>query len=260
MGSSVTWRAVAGSTAGTAHVRRGIPGQDYCLLELFGDDGDILVAIGADGAGSASHGQRGAELACTRMLARITWYLDWHDNALGRLNGDIIRKWVEWTREDLELEASYLDVPARSLACTLLGVVASRFRTICFQIGDGAIVLRTVSEPLHVVFWPQSGEYANMTRFLTDVTALHSLDVYVADEEVFDVALFTDGLQRLALQFSTKSVHLPFFAPMFDQLAHEPAGRSAALEQQLLSFLDSMAVNERTDDDKTLILATRRVE
>ena len=189
----MTWRAVAGSTAGTAHIRRGIPGQDYCLLELFGDDGTILVAIGADGAGSASHGQRGAELACTRMLARIIWYLDWHDNALERLNGDIIRKWVEWTREDLELEASYLDVPARSLACTLLGVVASRFRTICFQIGDGAIVLRTVSEPLHVVFWPQSGEYANMTRFLTDVTALHSLDVYVADEEVFDVALFTDG-------------------------------------------------------------------
>ncbi|MBU6352009.1 MAG: protein phosphatase 2C domain-containing protein [Chloroflexi bacterium] len=104
----MTWRAVAGSTAGTAHIRRGIPGQDYCLLELFGDDGAILVAIGADGAGSASHGQRGAELACTRMLARIIWYLDWHDNALVHVGSDkstnscdAIRRIAECTPEQI---------------------------------------------------------------------------------------------------------------------------------------------------------------
>ena len=69
------------------------------------------------------------------------------------------------------------------------------------------------------------------------------------------MALFTDGLQTLALDY-TRAAHSPFFAPMFAALSSEtePGG----LLGPLSAFLESPAVNERTDDDKTLILATRK--
>jgi hypothetical protein len=45
---------------------------------------------------------------------------------------------------------------------------------------------------------------------------------------------------------------------MFDRLRLERLGEAEALRAPLADFLDSHAVNSRTDDDKTLLLATRR--
>ena len=70
-----------------------------------------------------------------------------------------------------------------------------------------------------------------------------------------ELALLTDGLQMLALRFADKSVHGPFFLPMFQAL--RAAESASALQTPLRDFLNSPAVNRRTDDDKTLILATR---
>jgi hypothetical protein len=44
---------------------------------------------------------------------------------------------------------------------------------------------------------------------------------------------------------------------MFARLRREPAARPRRLAGELRTFLDSPAVNRRTDDDKTLVLATR---
>lgn len=254
----MTWRAIAGSVAGTSHRRRGVPGQDCSLLDLVGDEGEILIAIAADGAGSASHGEQGAALACQQLHGRARWWAEWYDSNLDMLDVDVVTKWLAWTHRELETEAQRLGIGLRAMACTVLGIVANSKRAVCFQIGDGAIVLETATEPLQVVFWPKVGEYANMTYFLTDSTYDRNQQIVVIEDEPVEVALLTDGLQRLALQFSAQSVHAPFFTPMFERLAAEPQGRALMLQQQLLEFLDSPAVNDRTDDDKTLILASRR--
>ena len=76
-----------------------------------------------------------------------------------------------------------------------------------------------------------------------------------------EIAIFTDGLENLVLQKAGKAVHAPFFDSMF------PAG--AALDRRRASMPELVAgarrctcrappVNDRTDDDKTLILASRR--
>ena len=67
--------------------------------------------------------------------------------------------------------------------------------------------------------------------------------------------MLTDGLQPLALNYAAKAAHAPFFVPMFRPLRVAPSG--ATVLAALRNFLDSPRVNERTDDDKTLILATR---
>jgi hypothetical protein len=97
-----------------------------------------------------------------------------------------------------------------------------------------------------------------MTYFITDDDWVKHLHFAVRDAHLDDIALMTDGLQRLALRFESCSAHEPFFAPMFQALAAAPSGFASALEPPLIAFLGSEAVNARTDDDKTLILATRR--
>jgi hypothetical protein len=107
--------------------------------------------------------------------------------------------------------------------------------------------------------WPVGGDYVNTTYFLTDDRALDHLQLLVQQPAADEVALFTDGLQMLLLQFDTRKAHGPFFEQMFAQLRKEPVGESERLTRALQEFLESPGVNSRTDDDKTLVLATRLV-
>ena len=51
------------------------------------------------------------------------------------------------------------------------------------------------------------------------------------------------------------SPHVPFFTPFFIGLAAATQEQLDLLPELLKQFLSSPAVNERTDDDKTLALA-----
>lgn len=76
---------------------------------------------------------------------------------------------------------------------------------------------------------------------------------------VDEIALFTDGIENLVLQKATKSVFARFFDGMMPAVrALNAPGLDAALSDSLGRYLESYAVCARTDDDKTLLLASRR--
>ena len=106
-----------------------------------------------------------------------------------------------------------------------------------------------------VVFWPESGEYVNMTHFVTDPHFERHVEFECCDEPIEEAALLTDGLQRLVLDFALHRPHGPFFAPAFQTL--RACGDPRQLAAPLREFLGSSLVDERSDDDRTLILATR---
>jgi hypothetical protein len=142
----------------------------------------------------------------------------------------------------------------RELACTLLLAVVGERAAAFSQIGDGAIVI-SVNQEYETVFWPQSGEYINTTNFVTDDRWEDHLEFSVRHEAIDEVALFTDGLQALVLSYAEKRAHCPFFAPLFRTLRDAPSPDELAAP--LRRFLDSPRVNDRTDDDKSLIVAAR---
>jgi len=57
--------------------------------------------------------------------------------------------------------------------------------------------------------------------------------------------------------FVIREAHALFFEPMFARLRREPVAKRESLVEEFRVFLDSPPVNQRTDDDKTLVLATR---
>lgn len=246
------WKIIRASVVGTSHVDSNLPCQDDCYADVILD---YLVCLVSDGAGSAKEGGKGAELACITARSSI-------EATLGNLSSSSldethVKEWIKDIRRAIDETADANALTARDYACTLLGAVVSPNKAVFFQIGDGAIVASS-GYAQGVVFWPDSGLYANMTNFVTEEDALAHLHISVTSARIDEMALFSDGLQRLALSFEQRTPHIPFFEPMLNVLRRQKPVECEALDEQLDRFLNSSQINGRTDDDKTLVLATRR--
>jgi hypothetical protein len=253
MGLRVSWRVVGASEVGTSHTATGRPCEDSCWAQVgaTGEGVPYLALLVADGAGSAARGGEGAELAVQEAIAFFEEKLS--AQAYG-LTEALATDCLISIRETLDAKAVLEGRALRDFACTFLGVISSQQGTLVLQIGDGGIVL-DVGQGLEVPVVPMSGEYANMTHFVTDDSALSQLVTKSYPSIATRVAVFSDGLQRLALNMATNTAHEPFFAPFFKVLATATADQEDQLNGALVKFLQSPAVNERTDDDKTLTLA-----
>jgi hypothetical protein len=261
--SAGEWRIAAASVAGAAHVRGGIPCQDAHSFQLLsrGGPGEVLAAVVADGAGSASRAEAGSLLTCAYMLGAIAALLDAgggsRDVDRGRVEG-----WLAGLREEVARLAAAEGSTARAYASTLLAAVVAEQGAAFFQVGDGAMVIDSGApdEGYGCVFWPEHEEYENITFFATEPNAAEHLQLALVERRIVELAMFSDGLQRLALDYAGQQAHLPFFRSMLSPLREASAGGAGAggdLSGELAAFLDSPRVNARTEDDKTLVLAVR---
>lgn len=248
------WRFAAGQATGSAHDKLGKPCQDRfaCTTE---EANSTLIAVVADGAGTAEHAHLGAQIAVDTVI---------HIAQLGVRAGrsdypEILREGATLARQRLIEAATDKQMSPRDLACTLLAVILAPMGGGALQIGDGVIVVGDQPLAWRWVFWPQKGEYANTTFFLSDERALQGAEVQALSDDIVDVALMTDGLEQLALHFASRRAHDPFFKSVLTPLHAETGdGESARLSQGLATMLGSPAVRARTDDDASLIIATRR--
>ncbi|MEQ1637385.1 MAG: PP2C family serine/threonine-protein phosphatase [Methylococcales bacterium] len=250
------WKIIRASTIGTSHINAGSSCQDSCYADviLTADNKEYFVVLVSDGAGSAKEGGQGAELTCETAISCISTSLEKESDVF--FTEKSIVTLIEDIKSVIADKAKADNLTAKDFACTFLGAVIGHSQSLFFQIGDGAIVL-SVNNVQGVVFWPDSGEFANMTYFVTDKDALSNLHIQLSNVSFEEIAVFTDGIQRLALSFEQQRPHPPFFDPMFAVLRKQSPELCDALDKQLRQFLESPAVNERTDDDKTLVLATR---
>lgn len=277
--SPLGWRAVGASVAGTSHAGVGEPCADACAVRVVParDGGSVLVAVAADGAGSSERSAEGSRLACETILDEACGWASGKRRRrrkrtranrgplqprrkvpaeLAAFRREHVVSWVEAARQRIDETAEKEGRPRRDYSCTLLGAIVSDHSALFFHLGDGAIVYRGEDGGYTPVFWPQNGEYANCTFFVTDEEATSRVQA-AQKEAVHEVALLTDGLQGLALRFESREAHAPFFEPMFARLRSEAGPEPVGLRQELEGFLASEPVNRRTDDDKTLVLATR---
>ncbi|CAN5476606.1 protein-serine/threonine phosphatase PphC [soil metagenome] len=246
----MTWSVLADSVIGTSHRRLGTPCQDAYAAKVFGTDRDRLVLVVADGAGSARHAEIGSRLACDSLASRVHSLNDGPAPTV-----DWLTKTIADVRDELASEAERLNACLRDLACTLLVVVAWPDEALIAQIGDGAIVWRS-GEEFQLAFWPARGEYANETHFLTQEDFVAALTIRREPSALQEVALLSDGLQIVALDYALKAPHLPFFEPLLKWMAS--AEDMTALQQPFRTFLEWDRFDSHTDDDKTLLLACRQ--
>lgn len=251
----MSWRIANAAEVGTSHVTTGRPCEDSCWAQVDTTAAGmpVLSIFVADGAGSAARGGEGADLAVQEAASFIVDKLKLFEFGL---SDDLAVSCVIAIREKLYSVAAAEGLTARDYACTFLGVISSEQATLVLQVGDGGIVL-DMGAGLEVPIVPMVGEYANMTHFITDEDAVNVLETKTLSGPAIRVAVFSDGLQRLALNMATNTPHEPFFAKFFSVLGNLPVDKEDEMNAALVRFLSSAAVNERTDDDKTLALAVR---
>lgn len=245
------YKHISVSVTGKSHLDRDEPGQDSCRSGAFRYvDKDFFVGIVSDGAGSTSHGGIGAEMICEKMYMQIIYAIR-GGKELSTVTDEDLKEWISNARQAIITESEKNNLRINDYACTLIGVVTTDNYALYFQIGDGCIVIGN-NEEYSTVFWPEQGEYANSTYFISDEMYVDHLKIEHQEKVPKKIAIFTDGIQGLVLSFTTKTVHAGFFDPIFKVLA---SGLPDELTRYLNTLFVSKEINARSDDDKTLVLA-----
>ena len=271
------WSWIAASSTGTSHLKHNLPLQDahaYAVVPVNSDsqtfDAEWFVAVTCDGAGSASHGRQGAIITCRTLRQAARRHLAASTPNTSSLqeprlaasalpSAETVRTWADEARQRIRAAAQRRGLSARDFACTLVLALSNGQETLVAHIGDGGIVARLADGGTwQALSWPDHGEYASTTRFVTDEPPA-PLRTHITRQPIDALALFSDGIERMVLDMATQTPFARFFSTMAAPLPKEP-GKAHTLSGQLKAYLDSEAVNSRTDDDKTLVMAVLNTE
>jgi serine/threonine protein phosphatase PrpC len=204
----------------------------------------------SDGAGSAKFGAFGAWLTCRFLSVRFRECMQ-ENPELPSDEG--LADWVDELRDRISAIATRRGTVPRQFAATLAAIIVAPDVAVTLHIGDSAIVGRKGGE-WDVLCWPENGEYASSTYFVTDEPEPR-LNITRHQREHDAFALFSDGIGDLALSHLEQAAYPRFFDPMLRPIDAAPGeGRLVELSAKLSTYLASPSVCERTDDDKTLIL------
>ncbi len=251
------WRYASASVVGLSHLNQDTECQDRLLLSTIEtNEGEVLIAVIADGAGSTSEGQRGAQIACETFVEQISGFLNSGNASVKSLNADFGKLWISHFQQQISEVAREGKKDVREFASTLVSAVVGAEIAIFYQVGDGAAVFSVsgTSESYRFGIEPEDAEYVNMTNFITDETAAECLRFVLIEEAIEDLILFSDGIYAVAVDYQKNKPHEPFLMPMIAPLRN---GNSLnGLNEKLENFLASPKLNEKTDDDKTIILAS----
>lgn len=219
-------------------------------MSCFSMANGALCAVVCDGAGSAEFGGEGASI----VARTISQALRQHFHATSLLPGDEdIWTWLDAARDRVSLAAERRDKTRRSFASTLVMLASIGDRVVTAHVGDGAVVARN-DAGWETLSAPENGEFASSTYFVTDDPAPR-LRVRRREGKWTAYAVFSDGIEQVALDHQNDAPHAPFFNTMIeplDRLSHP--GKNGKLSDALAAFLSGSRICERTDDDKTLLL------
>ena len=250
---NLLWKGFAASIPGSGHIRRDIPCQDASLAVLA----DRPALIVCDGRGSAAHSHFGSRAAVKMFRSQIailepviSSILDnaesteesWHNFCR------IMCRTLAQVKLDLAEERN---LPEKEFDFTAAFAITGKKFIGCFQIGDGAIVLRQ-NDSCITAFQPEKGEFANQTAFLR--SGCDQLDKFQTKlfpaEENSGIAITSDGPEHVMFKLPEM---LPgkVFEVMFDDLLADNFNRQGALD-----YLTDRRWNDdpRGSDDRSLAM------
>lgn len=241
------WKVVGASVTGKTHEDERAPCQDAFA---FAAEGERLVALVSDGAGSSAHASLGARHGVDTLAASLRELLATVRGAgPGRAE---VAEAIARARDSLVRRVVELGTKLEDHHATLVGALAWPGGGLLLHIGDGAAVARhgdatTVSRP-------ENGAFVEQTFFYTEDAWEQHLRVTPLPTAPDSVVLVTDGASTFALAPGATGLDPGFMDPVARHLARVDAEAGARALQATLGDPRTWAI---TGDDKTLLWALR---
>ena len=235
---------------GRAHQAAGTRGQDRTA---YLSRGGVQALCLADGAGSATHAELGAQAVADAGCALIVE----HFQELVTSNADGVREAVlGHVLPRLDALAARHGCSRGDLASTLLALGVDDNRFMAMHVGDGVIGYMKDGE-VRVISAPDNAEFANQTTFITSHDAAPAMRLIrgsLAGVEGF--LLMSDGASTSLYDYRAREL-APACAKLIQSVAAAPGRRtrSAAHEKQLRRFVDTRVRAATKDDCSIGILA-----
>ncbi len=244
------WNVIGASVAGTKHHRIGAPCED--AWDAFVTENLSFCCV-ADGAGSARRAADGARVAVA--AARNAAFHLRHDFLNVHL-AVVVEQALVVAADAIEAMATREGVPLSDFATTLTVAAMRGDEVAVAQVGDCLAVLHCDGKYEVLAHPDRPGRFVDETEFLGATLAREAEATVVCTDlrsGPIELALSSDGLAPLLLdRWHPPIPHDRFFDSLFQATA--PMHVSTA---QIEDFMTSSAVCDRTDDDKTLVLARR---
>lgn len=246
------WKGLAASVPGGGHLRRGIECQDASAF-IDGDHPTLVVLDGRGSSAVSGEGAREGVRILTEQISILHPLLSRALDTAGRRRRRGVRELSEILFRALLLAkrrcARRANRPEEDYDFTAALVIVGQCRTLCLQVGDGAIVLRANGTP-RVVFAPEKGEFCNTTTFVREGGCFR-VALYETDQ-VDGAAVMSDGPihRMIRLDILTPG---PAFDYFFDGLSNDEVTR-----EDLFAYLARSVWYVQTDvrdgDDRSLAL------
>lgn len=248
------WQAIGCSEIGSGHIKTGIPCQDFCDYQIISNNQVILGAV-SDGMGSASHSDLGSKIAVQTTLKYLDQY-HWLDHSIDQSQAQVFfQDLLKTVVTEIQNVAKEKDYSVRDMACTLLAFITTPNLLIAMQCGDGLIVIRPQSsQNYQLIFQPQKGEYANEYVPITSSSAHQYMQVKVIHQPIDFICAATDGIEHISLiKSKVWKAYDKFFEPIETQIMR--SYKTELEKKKIVSdWLKSDDINQKTDDDKTVLL------
>lgn len=247
------WREYAYQVPGRGHELDGKPGQDRFRYE---SRNRVQVLCLADGAGSAQLSEHGAQVV-------VTAGCDFAVDRYGFGRSSSVSRYGNALHEHLLVElsktATRLGCDLKDLASTFLCVAVTERFFVAVQIGDGVVGAERNGE-LDVVTFPDNGEFANVTTFVTSHNAASSMQVVSGDiEDYTGFILMSDGTADSLYNYESRTLARAC-GTLFRIVSDAPtyAVANPAYKKELKRIMD-LQIRAGTDDDCSIgILARSR--
>lgn len=237
------YNAVSYATAGGYHVMLDMPCQDSISIKR---NGNILVAVLADGAGSVNN----SEIISSAITE---WMCDWFSSQFKEL--------FKLSEEELSIkiseEAKYAVLQKnKSLKadCTLLLFASDGENKLLVHCGDG-IIFGNGETGAKILSYPENGETLSQTFFLSTINPkLHIRINKQIDPAYSSFMLCSDGLEPV----------------LFSRLNNEPAkaavnmmnwlaiGSEEEVQELLAKTMEGVIRQHTTDDISTILIGEEK--
>lgn len=257
----MSWLAGHASTRGVGHIINGTPCQDSSNI-WQSPDGRFLVGAVADGGGSLTRSEIGSAIAASLVVSATAAKLQSGFLETGSSH-DFELHWrsvIRDVRATIELEARMTPgASARDYGTTLIAFAMMENRCAAVQVGDGFLVLGSDSAKdnpnYQLVFDARPVEHVGEVVWLTSSAWEEDFRCALLETDADLVVVSTDGLEKVAILQRGQTPFPGFFTPLAQRVRQARSGEDVTT--LVTSIVTMKELDTKTDDDKTLIVATR---